>query len=67
MTLSELYAISPADFTATLAPVFENAPWVAVAVEGGRPFASLGAWLMYSIEGVEKNYALRSRHRHRFY
>jgi 2-oxo-4-hydroxy-4-carboxy-5-ureidoimidazoline decarboxylase len=43
MTLSELNALSLADFRAKLAPVFENAPWVAEAVEGARPFASLTA------------------------
>jgi len=43
MMLSELNALSPTDFKAKLAPVFENAPWVAEAVEGARPFASLTA------------------------
>lgn len=40
-TLTALNALSAEGFTAALAPVFENAPWVAGGVVAQRPFASL--------------------------
>lgn len=42
-SLDELNAFSAAQFKVALAPVFENAPWVAEAVASARPFASLTA------------------------
>lgn len=42
-SLDEINAFSTAQFKVTLAPVFENAPWVAEAVASARPFASLTA------------------------
>lgn len=41
--LEELDASSEAGFSAALAPVFENAPWVAAGAAAARPFGSLTA------------------------
>lgn len=42
-TLAELNAMPAAEFKTALAPVFENAPWIAEAVATKRPFASVTA------------------------
>lgn len=41
--LEQFNALPDADFTAALAPVWENAGWVAQKVSSGRPFASAAA------------------------
>jgi 2-oxo-4-hydroxy-4-carboxy-5-ureidoimidazoline decarboxylase len=41
ITLAVLNSLPAAEFKAALAPVFENAPWVAENVAQARPFASL--------------------------
>ena len=43
VTLDELNAMPAAAFAAALEGVFEDAPWVAGAVAGGRPFATVAA------------------------
>ena len=43
MTLDQLNAAMPAEFSAVLAGIYEHSPWVAEAVSGQRPFASLDA------------------------
>lgn len=43
ISLDALNAMSAGDFSASLGPVFENAPWVATAVAAHRPFASVTA------------------------
>lgn len=43
ITLEDLNAMPEGDFAAALAPIFEHAGWVAQAVAGQRPFASLTA------------------------
>lgn len=50
-TLAELNAMPAAEFKTALAPVFENAPWIAEAVATKRPFASVTA-LHKSMMGV---------------
>ena len=42
-SLRDLNACDPATFVAVCGPVYEHAPWVAEAVVGQRPFASLEA------------------------
>jgi 2-oxo-4-hydroxy-4-carboxy-5-ureidoimidazoline decarboxylase len=42
-SLEELNALSASQFKAALAPVFENAPWVAEGVAATRPFTCLTA------------------------
>ncbi len=41
MTLDQLNAISPAAFAAVLGGIYEHSPWVAEAVVGQRPFATV--------------------------
>ena len=41
--LEQLNAANPDDFVATLGSVYEHSPWVAAAVAGQRPFASLAS------------------------
>jgi 2-oxo-4-hydroxy-4-carboxy-5-ureidoimidazoline decarboxylase len=41
--LEQLNAASTDDFIAALAGIYENSPWVAAAVAGQRPFASLAS------------------------
>lgn len=41
--LEQLNAASTDDFVATLASVYEHSPWVAEAIAGQRPFASLAS------------------------
>jgi 2-oxo-4-hydroxy-4-carboxy-5-ureidoimidazoline decarboxylase len=41
LSLAELNAASPADFSAALADIFEHAPWVAEKAAAGRPFATV--------------------------
>lgn len=41
LSLDDLNALSAAHFKTALAPVFENAPWIAEGVVSARPFASL--------------------------
>lgn len=43
INLDELNTLPAAQFAAALAPVFENAPWVAAGIAVTRPFASLTA------------------------
>ena len=43
ITLANLNAADKASFVAALGDVYEHAPWVAEAVHGRRPFASLTA------------------------
>ncbi len=43
VTLDQLNALSPAEFTAALADIYEHSPWVAEAAAGKRPFATLAA------------------------
>jgi 2-oxo-4-hydroxy-4-carboxy-5-ureidoimidazoline decarboxylase len=43
VSLDTLNSASEADFIAALGDIFEHAPWVAVAVAGQRPFATLEA------------------------
>ena len=43
LTLDHLNACDAATFVAALGDVFEHAPWVAEAIIGGRPFASVAA------------------------
>jgi beta-ureidopropionase / N-carbamoyl-L-amino-acid hydrolase len=40
ITLEQLNALAPAQFTAALGGVFEHSPWVAQRAAAGRPFAS---------------------------
>ena len=41
ISLTELNAMSPADFTARLGAIFEHSPWVAERAAAHRPFASV--------------------------
>lgn len=41
MNLTELNALSQADFTAALGDIFEHSPWIAEATWPRRPFASV--------------------------
>ncbi len=43
VTLASLNAADKASFVAALGDIYEHAPWVAEAVHGRRPFASLAA------------------------
>lgn len=43
VSLAELNACSDSDFIAALGAIFEHSPWVAEAVSGKRPYASIGA------------------------
>lgn len=43
MTLDQLNAATPTEFSAVLAGIYEHSPWVAEAVSAQRPFASLDA------------------------
>jgi 2-oxo-4-hydroxy-4-carboxy-5-ureidoimidazoline decarboxylase len=43
VTLDSLNAASRADFVAALGAIYEHSPWVAEAVAGKRPFATLAA------------------------
>jgi 2-oxo-4-hydroxy-4-carboxy-5-ureidoimidazoline decarboxylase len=43
VSLDELNRAPPAQFVAALGGIFEHSPWVAEAVVGRRPFATLGA------------------------
>ena len=43
VSLSHLNSAGKADFVAALGDIYEQAPWVAEAVHGKRPFASLNA------------------------
>jgi len=43
MTLAELNRVDRAGFVAALGAIFEHSPWVAEAVVGRRPFASIDA------------------------
>jgi 2-oxo-4-hydroxy-4-carboxy-5-ureidoimidazoline decarboxylase len=42
-TLDQLNALSADDFTTALGDIYEHSPWVAEAVSGKRPFATLAA------------------------
>ena len=43
LTLTQLNALSEADFTAALADIYEHSPWVAQQAAKRRPFATLAA------------------------
>lgn len=43
LTLDQLNALSPADFTAALADIYEHSPWVAEAAAKQRPYVTLNA------------------------
>jgi 2-oxo-4-hydroxy-4-carboxy-5-ureidoimidazoline decarboxylase len=43
MTLEELNGLSTAGFVAALGAIYEHSPWVAKAVAGFRPFATVAA------------------------
>jgi 2-oxo-4-hydroxy-4-carboxy-5-ureidoimidazoline decarboxylase len=43
VSLSDLNALSEADFTAALGDIFEHSPWVAKAASSKRPFATVAA------------------------
>lgn len=43
MTLSEINALSPADFVEAFASIYEHSPWVAEAAHPHRPFPSTEA------------------------
>jgi len=43
VSLDQLNSMSPADFTAALADIYEHSPWVAEAAASKRPFATLAA------------------------
>jgi 2-oxo-4-hydroxy-4-carboxy-5-ureidoimidazoline decarboxylase len=67
MTLAALNALDLDDFTATLGPVFERSPWVAVALWQHRPFAALDATIaamraVLSDAGVDAQLALIRAH-----
>ncbi|MDM7850414.1 2-oxo-4-hydroxy-4-carboxy-5-ureidoimidazoline decarboxylase [Pseudochrobactrum kiredjianiae] len=54
MNLQELNSLPEADFIAALGGIFEHSPWVAEAVEGHRPFASVSVLHQAMVEAVEK-------------
>jgi 2-oxo-4-hydroxy-4-carboxy-5-ureidoimidazoline decarboxylase len=41
MDMSTINALPPAEFVQVIGPVFEHSPWIAAAVAGRRPFASV--------------------------
>ena len=43
LTLDQLNSMSPADFTAALADIYEHSPWVAEAAAKQRPYPTLNA------------------------
>lgn len=53
MKLHELNSLPDADFVSALGGVFEHSPWVAEAVVGGRPFASVSALHRAMVQAVE--------------
>ena len=59
-TLAALNAMPASDFGAAIAPVFENAPWIAEAVAAKRPLASLTAFHreMMALVGGQSDEAL---------
>ena len=66
-SLSQLNALSEADFTAALADIYEHSPWVAQAAGAKRPFVSLAALHEAMTEAVrmatnEKKLALVKAH-----
>jgi 2-oxo-4-hydroxy-4-carboxy-5-ureidoimidazoline decarboxylase len=67
MTLAELNALSGTAFVAALDGVFEHAPWVAAAVEPGRPYPTIAALheaMMQAVHGAprERQLALIRAH-----
>lgn len=54
MNLQELNSLPEADFIAVLGGIFEHSPWVAEAVAGDRPFASVSALHQAMVQAVEK-------------
>ncbi|MBX8813616.1 2-oxo-4-hydroxy-4-carboxy-5-ureidoimidazoline decarboxylase [Pseudochrobactrum algeriensis] len=54
MNLQELNDRPETDFVSALGGVFEHSPWVAEAVAGGRPFASVSALHQAMVQAVEK-------------
>jgi OHCU decarboxylase len=59
MTLAELNRAEPADFIAALGGIFEHSPWVAEAVVGQKPFASVDALHAAMVDAVAAASAAR--------
>ncbi len=53
MKLHELNSLPAADFVSALGGIFEHSPWVAEAVVGDRPFASVSALHRAMVQAVE--------------
>ena len=53
MNLQNLNSLSEAEFVSVLGGIFEHSPWVAEAVAGGRPFASVSALHQAMVQVVE--------------
>jgi 2-oxo-4-hydroxy-4-carboxy-5-ureidoimidazoline decarboxylase len=65
--LDEFNALPHADFAAALAPVWENAGWVAERVSSGRPYASaatLHAAMLALVKSLPEDELLRFLNRH---
>jgi len=41
LSITQINALSPADFTSIIGPVFEHSPWIAEATADKRPFENL--------------------------
>ena len=54
MNLQDLNSLSEAEFVSVLGGIFEHSPWVAEAVAGDRPFASVSALYQVMVQAVEK-------------
>ena len=53
LTLQQLNAASPAEFTALLAGTYEHSPWVAEGAAAARPFATLSALKQALVQAVQ--------------
>ena len=65
--IADLNALPREDFAAALAPVWENADWVAQDVSAGRPFASATALheaMLARVRGLPKEALLAFLNRH---
>ena len=54
LTLAQLNAASPAEFTALLEGTYEHSPWVAEAAAARRPFATLAALKLALVQAVRE-------------
>ena len=52
LSIADLNALPADAFAAALAPVFENAPWVAGAAAAGRPYGDAGALLAAMVAAI---------------